>query len=70
MAANAEAMPRRWPYWTAGAARAVAELVTEPNGLRSWPSPEIQGLEEGFADLHGARFALYLNSGTSALAAA
>ncbi|MCU1640720.1 MAG: hypothetical protein JWN03_995 [Nocardia sp.] len=66
-AANA---PRRWPFWSAAAATRVAALVTEPDGLKSWPHPEIKGLEKKFAALHGARYGLFLNSGTSALAAA
>lgn len=62
-------LPVPWPYWSPDALARVQSLLSGNKPFRSWPSPSIEDIEERFARLHDSTFAIYMNSGTSALMA-
>ncbi|MGX7673989.1 DegT/DnrJ/EryC1/StrS family aminotransferase [Plantactinospora sp. DSM 117369] len=62
--------PPRWPVYDRAAADRAAELIRRGRSFDYDHGPEIAGLEAAFSRRHAGRYALTLNSGTSALLAA
>jgi perosamine synthetase len=61
--------PPRWPVYDPATVDRVAALIRRGRSFDYDHGPEIAGLEEAFSRRHAGRYALTLNSGTSALLA-